>query len=266
MNAPAVVARGLELRYGSTVALESSDFLLPNPGLSVIIGPNGSGKSSVLAAIAGLHDPSLGEIEVLGRTPGETRARVAFVPQSTKVNEALPVTVREVVTMGRYASLGMTGRFRPQDRQAVESAIDRLDLGDLVDRHIGELSGGQRQRVFVAQGLVQDRDLLLMDEPTMALDLVSSQMIRDVVSDEVAEQRPVVMTTHDMSEAMLADHVLLLSNRVVAEGLPDSVLTPENIAVAYHLELGEGRLHLDDAAHRPVAARHVHTDPHNRPH
>ncbi|MGA7272827.1 MAG: ATP-binding cassette domain-containing protein, partial [Acidimicrobiia bacterium] len=97
MNDPAVVARRLEMSYGDTVALSSSDFTLPSPGLTVLMGPNGSGKSTLLAAIAGLQKPASGTITVLGTTPGQARSRVALVPQSTKVNETLPVTVAEVV-------------------------------------------------------------------------------------------------------------------------------------------------------------------------
>ncbi|MGA7271248.1 MAG: metal ABC transporter ATP-binding protein [Acidimicrobiia bacterium] len=260
MTNPAVLARDLEMSYGDIPAIASSDFTLPSPGLSVLIGPNGSGKSTLLAAMAGLQKPVAGTITVLGVTPIQARSRVALVPQSTKVNETLPVTVGEVVGMGRYAALGMVGRFGREDRQAVSEAIERLDLVNLAGRHLSELSGGQRQRVFVAQGLVQERDLLLLDEPTTALDLVSAHTIRQVIVGEVADGRPVVLTTHDLGEAMAADHVLLLSNRVVAEGPPDQVLTPESLAVAYDLDVSEvsDGFHLDDAAHRPAGIRHVH--------
>ncbi|MGA7271299.1 MAG: ATP-binding cassette domain-containing protein, partial [Acidimicrobiia bacterium] len=147
-----------------------------------------------------------------------------------------------------------------EDRRVVAEAIQRLDLASLAGRHLRELSGGQRQRVFVAQGLVQERDLLLLDEPTTALDLVSAHTIRQVIASEVAEGHPVILTTHDLGEAMAADHVLLLSNRVVVEGVPDQVLTPENLSVAYDLDVSEAPdgFHLDDAAHRPTAARHTH--------
>lgn len=257
---PAVEASDLVLSYGSTVAVTESSFRLPEAGVTVVIGPNGSGKSTVLAAIAGLHRPTAGRVRTLGADPVDVRSRVAFVPQSTQVNDALPVTVREVVAMGRYSSLGLMGRFGEQDREALEEALERLDLTDLQGRHLRELSGGQRQRVHVAQGLVQERDLLLLDEPTMALDVVSSQVIHEAIADEANRGRPVVVTTHDFGEARQADYVLLLAGRVVAEGPPDQVLTAQHLAAAYGFEAGEleGHLHLDDAAHRPAARRHVH--------
>jgi iron complex transport system ATP-binding protein len=253
-------ATDLVLSYGSTVAVSESSFRLPDRGVTVVIGPNGSGKSTVLGAIAGLHRPAAGRVRTLGADPVDMRSRVAFVPQSTQVNDALPVTVREVVAMGRYSSLGLMGRFGDDDREALEEALERLDLGDLQARHLRELSGGQRQRVHVAQGLVQERDMLLLDEPTMALDVVSAGVIHDAIADEAKRGRPVIVTTHDFGEARRADYVLLLAGRVVAEGPPDQVLTAEHLAAAYGFEAGEleGHLHLDDAAHRPTARRHVH--------
>ena len=139
---PAVVGTGVTLRYGETVALSSCDLIVPSGRTTAVIGPNGSGKSTLLAAIAGVHEPSAGRITVLGTTPTEAAPRVSFVPQSTKVNEALPVTVREVVMMGRYPSLGFLRRFGDSDRRAVDLAIARLNLEELSDRHLGELSGG----------------------------------------------------------------------------------------------------------------------------
>lgn len=260
LKAPAAAASSLVLKFGATVALAESDFELPSEGVTVLIGPNGSGKSTVLAAIAGLHAPAAGTIRTLGQEPSQVQSRVSLVPQSTKVNDALPLTVREVVAMGRYASLGLTGRFQEEDRAALEGALTRLDLLEIQSRHLPELSGGQRQRVFVAQGLVQERDLLLLDEPTIALDLVSARVIHDAIAEERAKGSPVVLTTHDLVDARQADHVLLLANRVVAAGAPDQVLTASNLAAAYGFEADDlaGHLHIDDAAHRPTAPRHVH--------
>lgn len=258
----AVDATDLELRFGDDVVLAASTFSLPSPGVSVLIGPNGSGKSTLLAAISGLHEPSRGEVRVLGANPHRVQSRIAFVPQATRVNDALPVTVREVVTMGRYASHGLTARLRGDDRAAVEGVIARLGLEDLAGRHLRELSGGQRQRVFVAQGICQDRDLLLLDEPTTALDLVSSRVIEEVIAAEREEGRSVVVTTHDLADAREADHVLLLANRVVAAGPPAEVLTTPHLSEAYRHDLAGtvGDPYLDDAAHQPAAPRHVHVE------
>lgn len=258
----AVTGTGVELRYGDTVALSSCDFVVPAGRTTAVIGPNGSGKSTLLAAVAGIHEPTTGSVTVLGTTPEKAAPRVAFVPQSTKVNDALPVTVGEVVMMGRYPSLGFLRRFGDADRVAVDRAIDRLNLTDLSARHLSELSGGQRQRVFVAQGLAQDRDILLLDEPMTALDGVSAGIVDAVIDDERAAGRTVILTTHDLDEAQACDHVILVNGTVVAEGPPDEVLTAETLSAVYRSQVVdlEGRLLFDDPAHSTHAARHVHSD------
>lgn len=257
---PAVRGDGLILAYGSKVALDSSSFEIPSGGITALIGPNGSGKSTLLNAIAGLIEPSSGSIEVA--TSGEGSRSISYVLQTTKVNEALPITVREVVTMGRYATGGRR-RLGSVDIAAIDEAIRRMGIEDLEQRHLGALSGGQRQRVFVAQGLAQDHDILLLDEPLTGLDITSAQAIDDVIHDENTRGCTIVMTTHDLAEAHVANHVLLLSGRVVAWGPPDEVLTVENLTAAYGPNLlhVEGRqLFIDDPAHQPVPGRHVHRD------
>lgn len=252
----AVRGKGFAVRYGVTTAIASSDFEISSGGVTAVIGPNGSGKSTLLNAIAGLVEPTSGSIDV-DVSPG----RLAYVMQATKVNENLPVTVREVVAMGRYASLGAYGVMRSDDRAAVDRALDRLGITDLAARHMHDLSGGQRQRVFVAQGLAQEHDILLLDEPLTGIDLTTAQAIDEVIHAETAEGCTVIMTTHDLSEARSSDYVLLLSGRVVACGAPSEVLTEETLVEAYGpslLHVEKGRVFLDDPAHSPAAGRHAH--------
>jgi manganese transport system ATP-binding protein len=258
MSRPTARATDVVLGYGSIIAVDRSSFSLPAGVVTAVIGPNGSGKSTLLSALAGLIRPMAGSLEV---EPGPKR--IAYVMQATKVNEALPVTVDEVVTMGRFAQLGPYRRLSGADRLAVREATERMGVADLRSRHLGQLSGGQRQRAFVAQGLAQDHDLLLLDEPLTGIDLPTAQAIDKIIHDEVSRGCSVVMTTHDLSEAHAADHVLLLAGRLVASGPPESVLTPENLNEAYiHalLHFEDGRLLVDDAAHDPVGGRHVHRE------
>ncbi len=259
----AAEATGLVLAHGSRVALSASDFAVPLGASVAVIGPNGSGKSTLLHALAGLLEPVAGRVLVLGRPPGEVKRRVAYVLQATKVNETMPVTVREVVAMGRYAALGAFRPMRSADRAAIDRALERLDLIELRDRHLRELSGGQRQRVFVAQGLAQAAEILLLDEPLTALDLGSRERIRTAMADEQARGATVFSTTHDLSDAGRADHVLLLNGQVVAEGPPDRVLSPARLEEVYGIRpvaLDDGSLVLDDPFHRPAERRHVHYD------
>jgi len=257
----AAEGRGVVLGYDARVAMAASDFAIPAGRLTAVIGPNGSGKSTLLNALAGLLTPRQGTLEVLGRPPTRVRRQVAYVLQATKVNEVMPITVRETVAMGRYALLGVWGFPTLPHRRATQRAMERLEVADLAGRHLYELSGGQRQRVFMAQGLAQEADLLLLDEPITGLDLVSTERIRAVIAEELEGGTTVVMTTHDVADANRADHVLLMAGRVHTEGPPALALHPDRLSAAYgigivHLE--DGSLVLDDAHHRPAAERHVH--------
>ena len=261
MSEFAIDARDLVLGYGSTVALDRSSFTIPNGGVTAVIGPNGSGKSTVLNAIAGLAGPIAGSLEVPVREAGSHR--ISYVLQTTKVNDALPISVREVVAMARFAGAGGYRRLSQRDRQAVANAMKRTGLGELGTRHLRNLSDGQRQRVFIAQGLAQDHDMLLLDEPLTGIDLATAQAIDAVIHDEVNRGCTVIMTTHDLSEARVADNVLLLSGRVIASGSPDEVLTTEHLTAAYGpslLHVDEGRIFIDDPAHRPTSERHTHRE------
>lgn len=141
--------------------------------------------------------------------------------------------------------------------------MTRTGIIDLSNRQLSELSGGQRQRVFVAQGMAQEHDLLLLDEPMTGIDLTTAQAIDQAIHDEIERGCTVIITTHDLSEAQVADYVVLLSGRVVAAGEPEEVLTPANLKEAYGpalLHVEEGRMFIDDAAHIPVEGRHIHRE------
>ncbi len=261
VNSPAVIAENVAFRYGRRIAVAPASFVIPDASITAIIGPNGSGKSTTLNGIAGLVEPANGSIAVLP-VDGKPR-RVSYVLQTTKVNDSLPITVREVVTMGRYPTTGPYRRLTDTDRAAVRTAMERMDIAALADRHLTELSGGQRQRVFVAQGIAQDHDMLLLDEPLTGLDMTSAQAIDHVIHDEQAHGYTIVLTTHDLTSAQVADWVILMSGRVVASGPPDQVLTDTNLRDAYGPSLihVEGtRLFLDDPIHRTTAPRHEHQD------
>lgn len=261
---PIIVGRHATLAHGPIVALDRADFAIHAGMVTAIIGPNGSGKSTLLHGIAGLLEPVEGHIEVEGRRASAGSGRAAYVLQTTRIHEHLPITVREVVTMARYAHRGAFQRLRPADREAVDRAMERLDVADLATRQVRELSGGQRQRVLVAQGLAQEAPVLLLDEPVTGLDLVSHRRILEVVGEERDAGRAVVMTTHDLGEAAHSDHVLLLAGRVVAEGPPGEVLVAEHLATAYRqrlIHLEGNVLMLDDAPHHPEEDSPIHPHP-----
>ena len=249
---PLATATDMVLRYERHVAVAASTFEIPPRCVTAVIGPNGSGKSTLLNALAGMTAPAAGSLEVMGTSPEAARGRISYVLQSVTLPIGTPLTVAETVGMGRYPTLGLFRRRRDVDRERVRSAMQRLEIEDLARHHLTELSGGQRQRVYVAQGIAQNHEALLLDEPLTGLDLVSARTIDAIIHSERHRGCSVVLTTHDLDEARAADHVLLMRGRVVASGPPDHVLTHENLEKAY----GLGALHgfvpdlIDDPAHQ----------------
>ncbi len=252
MSTPAVVVRDLTVTYGGHTALRDLTLSLTGGTVTAIIGPNGSGKSTFLGVLSGLFHPAAGTVEVLGGSPSRNRRRVAHVLQTTVANASVPLTVRETVRMGAYGRRGWFGPLQGEDRDAIESAIDRLRIRDLADRQLSELSGGQRQRAYVAQGLAQRAEVLLLDEPITGLDVVTQETIGEVVREEAEAGTAVVLTTHDVGTAGTADHVVLLATELIASGPPAEVLRPEALARAYgshaHV-LGDGTVVIDESHH-----------------
>ncbi|MGF1599168.1 MAG: metal ABC transporter ATP-binding protein [Acidimicrobiales bacterium] len=241
---PAITTIGLDVRYGEIVALSDVDLVVPAGSSLAVIGPNGSGKSTLLGALAGTIELSAGRATVEGPAP-------ALVLQSTDVDRSLPITVRDTVSLARYPSLGLFRRFQAADRDAIERSLRRLDVEDLAGRQFHDLSGGQRQRVLVAQGLAQDTRVLLLDEPVTGLDMVSRAVILDVIDEEVAAGRTIVMTTHNLDEARRCDQILLLDTSPIAVGSPAQVLTDLNLRRAFggrFIRIGDELL-LDDPHH-----------------
>ncbi|MGY1439415.1 zinc ABC transporter ATP-binding protein AztA [Streptomyces reniochalinae] len=215
-----VSLRNIAAGYARRPVLRQLTASVPQSAITAVVGPNGSGKSTLLSVLAGVHPPTAGTIE------RSRSSRPCFVVQRSAVSDALPLTVRETVAMGRWAHRGPWRRLTAGDRRAVDDSMERLGIRELASRQLGELSGGQRQRVLVAQGLAQEADLLLLDEPTTGLDVAARESIATVMRDVAAEGTTVVHATHDLAAARESDHcVLLLDGRLIEEGKPQDVLT-----------------------------------------
>jgi iron complex transport system ATP-binding protein len=234
-----VEAKDLVLSHGHHVALSASTFRVPRGGVTAVIGPNGSGKSTLLQAIAGVLEPTSGALTVLGGSVRDNRQRISYVMQSVVFPVGTPMTVRDVVRMGRYPATGWLRPFTRSDRAAVREAMALMKVEHLADRHLDELSGGQRQRVYVAQGLAQGHEVLMLDEPMTGLDITSARTIDRIIHAETDHGHSVVLTTHDLEEARAADHVILVHGTVVASGPPGEVMTRTNLEEVY----GLGALH-----------------------
>jgi ABC-type Mn2+/Zn2+ transport system ATPase subunit len=248
---PTIATRDVCVHYGTTVALAPSSLEIPSGESVALVGPNGSGKSTLLLLLAGLLRPTSGSIE---RRVG---TRVSFVAQHQLQHRWMPISVGEVLRMGRYGERGLLGRLGPADRRAIDEAADRMDVADLLRRPFGDLSGGQRQRVLVAQALAARPDLLLLDEPITGLDLASQQRILDVITDETALGTSVVLSTHHLGEARHADRVILLAGCIVADGPPAEVLRPALLTEAFGNRMvpaDHGTVVVDEHGHGDHAA------------
>jgi ABC-type Mn2+/Zn2+ transport system ATPase subunit len=265
----AIRLRGVSAGYGDRLALEGIDLDVPPGSLLAVIGPNGAGKSTLLKVIAGLLEPRSGTIEVLGAPPGVAARRVAYVPQAEAVDWEFPVTVGEVVMMGRVPRIGILRGPDATDRDAVARALDTVKMSEAKERQIGALSGGQRRRVFLARALASEPDLYLLDEPVTGVDATTQEDLMDVLEAEALAGRTVVATTHDLAcAAHRFQEVALVNRRIVATGpAKDLILDQRLLAETYggHVvvmpDLTGGSLVLDDAHHHDEAAgreRHYH--------
>ena len=215
---------GVSAGYANRAVLEQLSLHIPAFTTTAVVGPNGSGKSTLLGVISGVIQVTAGEVA------HRTGRRAAFVTQRSRAADVLPLTVRDAVAMGRWGHRGLWRRLSKRDRDVVETSMGRLGVSSLAHRQLGELSGGQRQRVLVAQGLAQEADLLVLDEPTTGLDATAQRLIAEVLAELTEEGVTVVQATHDLEVAGSAGHVLLLqAGRLRGEGDPREVLTDDAI-------------------------------------
>jgi manganese/iron transport system ATP-binding protein len=250
-DAPILHTERLSVRYESGVALQDVSFEL-KPGMRVaVVGPNGAGKSTLFKVIAGVLSPTAGRVHIYGHEPGG-HICVAYVPQRSQVDWDFPVTVADVVMMGRVGRMGLFRHPSRRDREIVRQALAVVNLSALASRQIGALSGGQQQRMFIARALAQEAELVLMDEPLSGLDVTSQQDIFQVL-DELRQRNVTLMVAmHDLKMAAERfDQVMLLNRRLLGFGEPEAVLNSEHLMEAYggHLHMlptAEGTMVMDD--------------------
>lgn len=204
---------GAAFGYAGTTRVRSLDLEVPAGAAVALIGPNGSGKSTLLRGILGLAELTAGSVRVLGTSPDRARRDVGSLPQADTRDDSLPVTLRQVVTMGLYRSRGALRPIGREGRAAVVQALERVGLAAYAGRRFGELSGGQQQRGILARALVSDPRLLLLDEPFNGLDRENRETLLRLVRELRDEGRTVIVSTHDLEIAQQScTHVLLLSS------------------------------------------------------
>lgn len=220
--------------YGDVVALADISFSLHCGHTLALAGPNGAGKSTLINLLAGLQKPTQGRILWNGNPLHDTRHEIAYMPQRTEVDWRFPITVRELVEMGRYPSLGLWRSPNKHDREIVEKALDALQIAHLQKRQIGELSGGQQQRAFLARALAQEAHILLLDEPFTGLDVPGMESLGELLRSLAGEGRLIIASHHDLNSApRIFSHCLLLKRQSIAFGATQEVLTPDNLRTAF---------------------------------
>ncbi|MEX0800532.1 MAG: metal ABC transporter ATP-binding protein [Dehalococcoidia bacterium] len=235
---PAVEVEGLHAGYGRHVALEDVTFSVELGCLAGLVGPNGSGKSTLLRVMLGLHKPWRGEVRIFGRAGSAGRRRIGYAPQAELVDWAFPVTVQDVVLMGRYGRLGLVRRPGKRDRDIAMDSLQRVHMADLAARRIGELSGGEQRRMLIARALAQEADLVLLDEPLAGLDATAQHDLLNLLEELRREDKTLFVATHDLScVAANFDHAVLLNRRVVAFGRPADVFTEDLLSEAFRRHL-----------------------------
>jgi manganese/iron transport system ATP-binding protein len=249
-NQPILDVSHLTVRYNGHVALEDITFHLHEGERIAIVGPNGAGKSTLIKAIAGVLQPNSGEVNIYGSRPRK-HVCIGYIPQRSQVDWNFPLSVADVVMMGRSAKLGPLNWPHQKDWDFVNHSLETVELSDLATRQIGQLSGGQQQRMFIARALAQEAELMVMDEPLTGLDVPSQEGLLNVLDRLKREKVTVMVATHNLDQAASHfDRILLLNHRLVAFGDPSEVLHTDNLLQAYGGRLkpvdGQTILNMDD--------------------
>ena len=242
MSEPIVQLEDVTVVYDGLSALRDVTLEVQKGEVVALIGPNGAGKSTLVKVILGLLRPTRGRALVFGKPPWtltyKERRRIGYVPQLAATDPHFPITVYEVVLMGRYAHLGLVRRPGPHDHEATRRALQLTGIEELALRRLGELSGGQRQRAFIARALAAEPELLILDEPTTSLDPSMTEGIYQLVA-ELRKQLDltVILVSHDVGVvAQMADTIACLAGTLVAHGRPGEVLTPKTLECMYGRE------------------------------
>lgn len=234
---PAIEINDLHFQFGRLPVLEGVNLRVETRDFVGLIGPNGCGKTTLVKIILGLLRPAAGSVSIYGQPPVQGRRRIGYVPQHVQLDRDFPITVREVVLMGRLRHRPRGIRYSAEDQQAAEKAMAEMEVLDLARRSIGELSGGQFQRVMIARALASQPDILILDEPTANVDTRLQQEIHDRLK-KLNERMTIILISHDVGFiSHYVNKVACLNKTLVCH--PTAHITPSVIE-----ELYQGHVHL----------------------
>ncbi|MEM8832245.1 MAG: metal ABC transporter ATP-binding protein [Cyanobacteria bacterium P01_G01_bin.19] len=207
------------------------------PGtITALVGPNGSGKSTLFKSIMGFLKPSEGQIRVAGMSVQKAQKKqlMAYVPQSDEVDWNFPVSVFDVVMMGRYGYMNLLRIPSSKDRRLVMESLERVGMVDFRTHQIGELSGGQKKRAFLARALAQEGKIILLDEPFTGVDVKTEKRIIDLLIQLRKEGHTILISTHDLASiSTFCDRTILLNKTVLASGTTEETFTEENLTMTF---------------------------------
>lgn len=229
-----LIVKDLSVHYRTLTALKDISIDTSCGNRLALIGPNGAGKSTLLKAIAGLVKKSTGSISWRGTPIKQWSSEFAYLPQREEIDWNFPITVRGLVEMGRYPHIGLWKKYSDKDAEAVDQAIDSLDLAPIQNRQISQLSGGQQQRSFIARAVAQNAHVLLLDEPFNGLDRNAAETLSALMHKLATEGRLIIASHHDLNTASsLFNQVLLLNKSALHFGTAADVLNEENLAQTF---------------------------------
>ncbi len=256
---PVIELRGVSFRFDHAPILDHVDLAIAPLDFACLVGPNGGGKTTLLRLMLGLLSPTAGTIRIFGQTPAAARRRIGYMPQRTELDPQFPVTVLDVVLMGRLGG-GRLGWYRAADRRVAREALRTVRLEDCAARSFSQLSGGQRQRVLIARALACEPEILLLDEPTANLDPAVEDELYDLLS-ELSRRMTIILVSHDVGVvSKIVRTVVCVNRRVMVHST--SRITPELLRDLYGHDI---ELVLHDHAHDHNHS-HGHTHDHGHAH
>jgi manganese transport system ATP-binding protein len=232
----AIEIENVDVSYGDKIALKKASIKIPYHTFTGVIGMNGAGKSTLFKVIMGLVKPQKGTVKICGDDPttAQKHGHVAYVPQTELVDWDFPVSVNDVVMMGRVGTQNIFKTPSKIDKELVVAALKQVNMLDFSKRQIGELSGGQKKRVFVARALAQGADILLLDEPFAGLDATSERSLIDLLISLREQGKTIILATHELTSLpATCDHVALVRYTVVGFGPTKEVFTKELVSKTF---------------------------------
>lgn len=242
MSSISIDVQNITVAYHGKVALHSASLQLKSGTICGLVGMNGAGKSTLFKAIMGFVKPITGQVFINGLPIRRIQKSnlVAYVPQSEEVDWDFPVSVYDVVMMGRYGYMNFLRMPRSSDKRAVQESLERVEMWDMCDRQIGELSGGQKKRTFFARALAQQARVLLLDEPFAGVDIKTEKMMVDLLMELRQMDHTILVSTHDLaSVTTFCDQVVLINRSILAYGNTDEVFTEENLSRTFGGSVGD---------------------------